>query len=88
VGPNGESIGLTSVLGQKPTGRHSILMSALPPEAAIDRRPLCVRLVPSAIMALVDDAGQMRAPSQCEVAAQQDRMAIADPGSSRHHQRS
>jgi hypothetical protein len=39
-------------------------------------------------IALVEDAGQIRAPSRFEVAAQQDGVAIADPGSSRHHQRS
>jgi len=44
--------------------------------------------VPLAIIALVEDAGQIRAPSRFEVAAQQNGMAIADPGSSRHRQRS
>src|SRR5215469_7948310 len=36
--------------------------------------------VPLAIIVLGDDAGQIRAPSRLEVAAQQDGMAIADPG--------
>jgi len=46
------------------------------------------REVPLATIALVEDAGQIRAPCRFEVAAQQDGMAIADPVSSRHHQRS
>ena len=62
--------------------------SDFPPIAVMPRAREYFRVVPLAIIALVEDAGQIRAPSRFEVAAQQDGMAIADPGSSRHHQRS
>ena len=66
-----------------------LAMSANGPQAAVGlgTRPLLLSVI-SAHTATVEDAGQIRAPSRFEVGAQQDGKAIADPGSSRHRQRS